>query len=182
MALPPLPENNTPRLWVQYNSGTGIHEMLFRSVVGADKAAFISQVRTFCSALVSQVRNTGGFSAARYATAGSNLSFPEPWTLIAGTSAVSPLVQGRPIFVTFTGRTAGGRKVRLYFFTPYQTPENDYRLELGDSAAFDAARVALTSAPQLIGGIDGQTATWYPYFNVGYNAYWQRRSRVIGTP
>lgn len=180
--MPPLPENNTDRLWVQYNSGAGIHEMMFRKITGASKPDFITQVRNFCTALAPLARNTGGFQAARYSTAGTDLSFPEPWTLIAGTNTSAPGVGSRPAYYTFTGRSSGGRKVRIFFFTPYVGLEDDFRRELGDVPALDSARTVLVNAPQLIGSIEGIPATWYPYYNVGYNAYWTRRSRVIGTP
>lgn len=182
MPLTPLPDNNTARLWVQYNSGTGIHEMMFRQVTSVTKADFIFQVREFCTALAPLMRNTGGWSAARYAAAGSDLSFPEVWALIAGTNASVPGVGLRTLYYTFTGRSLVGRKARLFFYTPYGAQEDDYRREVGDVAQLDNARAVLNAAARKIAAIDGSPPEWYPYYNVGFNAYWQRRSRTIGTP
>lgn len=177
MPLPPLPDNNTARLWVEYDTTVGIHELLFRQHSAATKSDFITQVRQFCTQLVGLVNSSGGFTSARYAAAGSDISNPESWAAINGTNATAPSVLARPIFATFSGRTATGRKARLYFFTPYINFESDFRLELADNTALANARAILESPTRHIGAIDGTAPIWYPYFNIGFNAYHQRKAR-----
>lgn len=179
MPLPPLPESNTARLWVQYDTGVGIHEMQFRKVSASAKADFITQVRSVCTQLAGLVWNSGGFTSARYASAGVDLSFPEPWAAINGTNVTAPNPINRTNFVTFSGRSPTGRKARLFFFNPYVANESDFRLELGDSAQLQAAWNVLMAATPHIAAIDGAAPTWYPYYNFGFNAYWQRKARTI---
>lgn len=176
--MAPLPYNSTDILKVEYDTTVGVHQLQFRRHASVDKATFITTARSFCSALASRINTSGGFTSATYQAAGSNVSLPESWTLIAGTNGTAPNAIQRPEFVSFLGRTAGGRRVRLAFFDMYLPAESDWRLELGDVSALNSARTVLTTG-SWIAAVDGMSPIWYPYFNIAYSAYWTRKSRQL---
>lgn len=89
-----------------------------------------------------------------------------------------------PIFISFVGRSTSGARCSLYLYGLHVSPTagtnepNDYRITSAEAAWVASAVAALngaTTAPAF--AIDGNAATWYPYANVGFNAYYQRKAR-----
>jgi hypothetical protein len=83
------------------------------------------------------------------------------------------------LFVSFIGRSTGGRRSRIFVFNTALGPDNDYRSASGQNATITAAISALQAlAPSLV-AVDDFPVIWKTYANQGYNAYYQRKRRSI---
>jgi hypothetical protein len=181
MPLPPLPDNNTHRVWLDYTANNHGHTLMTRWAVNPN--TIIPEIEAFHEAFLNNLTTfrvtNWAFVGARYALVDSDLSFPfaiSP-TITPGTASTGAF--GAAMSLNFIGRTVGGRRTRWSVFG-VSIPDmgGDYRLTIAENANVELARLVLISA---IGtglvGIDGLTPTIYPYANVSVNAYWQRQTR-----
>lgn len=182
MPLPPLPPENTARLWIQYSAGGVDHEFLVRGLAGVDPAAFVGNVRTFIQQLQATLPTNWQAYGARYAAAGQTFSTPVPFgAALPGTKATESITGITvPNFVSFVGRDGAGRKWRLSILGFMSSQEGDYRVEGGDNIDLDAARSFIQLQPTTFLTIAAFKPTVYNYFNIGRNAYWQRQQRRSG--
>jgi len=90
----------------------------------------------------------------------------------SGTTDVSE--SGR--FVSFIGRSSGGRRVRLYVFG-FITVSHDFRFVAGEVTQVDDAIDVLQAAGSTLVAIDDIQPIWKNYANAGYNAHWQKAVR-----
>lgn len=177
--MPALPEETYPRLFIDYEGPMGQHTLQFRQSAGDSSAVAATKAAEFINTVKGIVYNGVTFNAARWAVAGSNVSNPIAWTPIAGTAAGTQAAAAFPIFVSWIGRTTGGRRVRLFLYGTNINPDSDFRLGIGDATWVSASVSRLNSSPYPIYGIDGLPPVWKSYVNVGYNAYFQRKRRVV---
>lgn len=188
MPLPPLPDNNTVRVWVKYTSVGVEHELMVRLPefsVNTDATAVAASVG---AVLVTRMSNTDAVLSARYSPAGSTFSVPVAFTPVVGSLVQSTWPQDpESTQLTLTGRSfTDGRDVSWTFFTGQQTPTwpADNRYNPGEAAVIDTFRanftalVASPSSPERqIVTISGTIPTVNSYVNIRQNGYWQSAQR-----
>jgi hypothetical protein len=177
MPLPDLPPNNTARAWLKYTWGGIEHELCFRLPADATQADAIATASDLAVALRPYIGTADAFTGLRYANDGSNLSFPLAWSTTAGTADNPTNDQQRSAFVSLAGRSAGGYRCRVTFFSNYWGTPNDFRSGTTGSNAGGALWAAVQAAEPPLVAIDGLGVVWNGYVNQGYNAYWQRQFR-----
>ena len=175
--MAPLPDNGTPRLYIDYTSGGQRHTMDIRLAAGSTTADAVSAYAAIVPAMVDLMPLTDSVVGARFSASGSNLSFPLPVASEAGTNVDVPDPDNKPSFVSVTGRDALGRRVRVTFFSAY-FDTSAYGFRLDNPTGLEAAlHNAITGATVDARTISGAVPVWNPYLNVGSNAYFQRKAR-----
>lgn len=175
--MAPLPENNTPRLFIEYTEGGQEHVLELRLSSGSTTveavAAYTAVAPSMAALLFAADRVTG----ARFAAAGSNFSFPISVSAQTGSASGTADADRKPYFVSVTGRSTDGRRVRVTMFTQLALVEtNGYKI-VAPAGAFATWRNAVTGASADARTISGQVPVWNSYLNVGSNAYFQRKAR-----
>lgn len=188
--MAPTPQDNTPRLFVDYTSMSRTHQLLFRFAAGiiANDAAIAAHA--VCSQLKTFMRANDSFYGARFADSGNPHSFPAPWAPINGTGS-NDAIQGdaESFFVSFEGRgVPSSARVKYTFFTGSNTcflPANN-RFRPGQADFIDQTVALLqdaanpTQAEDALVSIAGDNPIIYTYANAGYNGHWQRKQRRGG--
>lgn len=180
--MAPLADNLTARLFVRYSAGGVDHVFLVRALGAVSPADVVNQARAFITALLPSLGTNVEFSGADYSAPNTNFSTPVDFgTPLVGT-VVTAQVQGItvPNFVSFVGRDAAGRRARINIFGWVATQEGDYRVEAGDNVDLDAARAVLVANTTVFLSAAGLKPVWKNYYNIGRNAYWQRKQRRTG--
>lgn len=178
MPLPPLPANNTDRAWLSYTFGGKKHDICFRVPAATTQATVITMATALANALKPSIPSSDSFTGLKHQDSGSILTFPLAFTPIGGTGSVSPNDTDKAQFVALSGRSLGGYRCRITFFTHNWGETTDFRLPTSTAGAPTQLYSAVTGmTPQLV-AIDGQDVIWNGYVNVGYNAYWQRQLRA----
>jgi hypothetical protein len=195
MALPPLPENNTDRLFIYYQTGGGTTSQEHVMTIRYDATLTDpSEIMTGLGAAM-QADTGGGFLfdgwqvlRAETQAKGSLFRFPVPVpsellaVLGSGQEVASPTDQARE--VRFQGRgSTSGRKVSLslYGVIAGAMLETDFRFDpvpstlLGNLLTFIALR---GSAGTSFINIGGGPTTWYTYVNWQYNSHWESQQRA----
>lgn len=176
--MAPLPANNTNRLFVRQVGAAGVHETVMRFPSNVSQQDAVTRARVLCLALAPMISNTVSFAGARWQVAGTKLSFPVNWgAAITGTNATLISAENKPRFVSATGRSTGGRRVRMTFFGVTVGVTPDYRVIPEEGAAVNAFLDELHVGTPGPCAIDGLLPLWNDYLNAGYNAYFQRRNR-----
>lgn len=190
MPLPPLPENATARVWIDYTSVGLAHSIMFRLGAGASATTASTKAQTLAALLALRMLDVDSFQSARWSDIGSSFSLPITFTTVVGSGG--PLANAwaqdpESAQLSLVGR--GGttaRKVRWEFFTGLKTPAwpGNNRYNPGDTAVIDTLRINFTSwvntaaspgeQPVTIGG---DIPTVYSYVNICSNAYTQRKQR-----
>lgn len=183
--MAPLDPTNTGRVWVDYQANTRLHTVMFRyedtAPPSAPPGAFMEQVADFMDLAAAFMPTDYSLQAVRYSGQGEHVShaLDVPSGITAGAYTLAP--SDVPAFISFVGRTFGGRRTRIYFLgigrDPSETPEgtSKYRLTTAQNAAVAALQNALDTS--LVVGIDNTHPDFHEYANLGYNAYWQRKAR-----
>jgi hypothetical protein len=180
--------HHTPRLRVKYRVNGRNHSFIIRGPRGATtwNLQGVQVAQEFLDAMAPQLDATFTVTGADAAGTDSEVFLPAPdYPSVSGLSAVVAGEDYRPLFCSFMGRSAQGARAALFLFGFITSPNsadntaNDYRITSSESAAVQQAVVSLNNTP---GGlkahaIDGNPAVWYPYANVGFNAYYQRKAR-----
>lgn len=191
--LPPLPDNNTARLWIDYTSLGRPHSALVRifETAGAINAGAVAN--RVIPVIVTRMLQTDSVTGARFAEAGENFSVPLAITPTPGVvSGANVTWENDPesAFLTLPGRDSfQGRKTRFGLFSPVRTVSwpGDNRYNPGDEPVIDTFRINLTAALNNSTGPDDTVVTignnpvrWAGYVNISHNAYWQRKQRRGG--
>lgn len=183
MALPPLPENNTGRLFIDYTTGRLEHTLIFRFGASATAADALGRAELFLGALQSLLAPNWAPVSARVQEAGELIALPFDLgglTEFSGGLPTDIPEADEPRQFKWVGRgVTSGRKtsVGLYGLGIAQPPDYRYSgLELQGQLenALNVLRNGAVTAPVTIAG---DAATWYDYVNVQYNSYWERRAR-----
>ena len=175
----PLPENLTTRAWIDYSTPGGDHSLMIRFQAGASAEFVAAQLQVLANLLPPLWPNSVSTTGFRWSQANTNFSLPLPGTAVTGTAVGSLGAIEYPRFISFVGRSFGGRRVRYYLYGCLFAEEGDYRLEATDFPAADTVRSWLDDPNNFLVGIDGEATTLNPYINWGFNAYYQRRARTI---
>lgn len=177
MPLPPLPFNNTDIAWLKYTSYGVTHELMFRQPSVTPQADIIANAVDIANTLKVYIPSTDAFVGLRHQDSGSNVSFPLAWTAISGTGAAATEFDDKAKFVSVVGRSLGGYRCRMTFFSPYPSDNGGYRVPAGNAGIYAAMLAVVAGMEPPAVAIDGNEVIWNQYTNVGYNAYWQRQLR-----
>lgn len=179
--MAPLPDNNTYRLFVIQQGTAGRHETVLRFGSAISQADAIARARAIVTAVLPLIHPTVSFIGAREQLAGSKVSFPVNWgTTLVGTSGETYADEERPQYISMTGRSPDGRRVRLTFFGFYGSMSGDYRAPTNESTAIGNFIANVRDGLPGLVTISGQVAVWNSYINLGRNAYYQRKLRRTG--
>lgn len=195
MALPPLPENNTDRLFIYYTSGGGSTAQEHVFTVRYNGA--LAQPFDIMSDLGETMDLAGmeaelfvGWQVLRAETQaeGSQFRFPVsvPATLsnIVGAAggAQTPIAQAREIRLIGRGLTSGRRvSLSLYGVAQSAITGDDFRFEpTGTNPLLDVLTfvkgLGLTGAA--FTNIGKGTTQWYDYVNWQSNSHWETEQRA----
>lgn len=157
----------------------GKRTMQFRTNEVVSDATVESAIKAFLNPLVSIIHQTVVFGTLRRAERLSNVSNPVPWTVMTGgvSGIMNPTIY--PRYISFIGRSRGGRRVRIFVYGTSIAVTDDYRLNFSESSAIEASLAALNSPSSIFMAIDGTRPIWKAYANQGYNAYHQRKRRAV---
>lgn len=188
MPLPPLPDNNTVRVWIKYTSVGVEHDFMFRlpSFATAGDAAFVAD--GMADILITRMSNTDSCLNARWSPALSNFSVPIAFTTRPGLLVQSTWAQDpESTELVMTGRSySDGRRVAWQFFTGQQTTAwpADNRYNPGESPVIDTFRINFTnfvesgpSTARQVVTIGESIPTVNAYVNIRQNGYWQSAQR-----
>jgi len=172
-----LAVENTVRYFYDYTQSGFSHTLLIRGTTGATDASVDAALATLLGDIGSLFVGSV-ITAARKAEKDSIFSFPFASDRISdefGSGASNSIANPRQ--VSFVGRSPTGRRVRFSIFG-FAGNLTDYRITTAESAAVLAAVNHLNAFGTEFCAIDGQTASWQGYANVGLNDYWVRQSRA----
>lgn len=171
-----LPENNTDRIFVDYQNAIAQHTLVVRTIpeatfeqLGADILDFLANV----GALVANSTVT----RTRFSQANTNFSVPVDMNLdgyVFGSGAAT--LDTNPIAITFVGRSNGGRRARASIFG-YTGGASAYRVTTTESAAVAEVVSTLNAQSRAFRAIDFLQPIWYSFADIKPSDYWVRRSR-----
>lgn len=174
--MAPLPENNTPRFFVDYSVNGIEHTAQVRFSGATSPSAFGSTLNAFLNTvgpLIYQML----ISQIRFQAAGTTFSNPVTTGIEGNTyGSGAPADNQTAQWLNFVGRSTGGRRVTFGLYG-LKAIDDFYRLNSGESSDLAAAVGILNGEATLWSAIDGIKAIWKPYANTGNNAYWQRKLR-----
>lgn len=172
-----LPVTNTARLFIEYTSAGHEHVAQIRLPLGSTQANAEAAYAAMAAVMAPFLHTTDRVVGARWAAAGSNLSFPITAASVVGTLGGTLDTDQKPEFISWTGRGGGGRRCRFTIFSVRPNPETVGWRNDNLSSQEAAVRSALQANPVNAVDISGQTVFWNNYVNYGYNAYFQRKMR-----
>lgn len=175
--MPALPPNNTAVWRISYSNVYGQHQFDVRDADPA-QGDTLGLVADFLTALGDRVI-ASTVTGVTLQEAGAQVSMPQQTTLDGMTfGANNGTPEDDASFVSFTGRSIGGRRTRITIFGfANDQYGNNFRFTPGEDGAPAAALAVLQNAAGGFIAIDGQPVVWNNYVNAGVNAYWQRRKR-----
>lgn len=180
--MAPLPPNSTGRVFVDYTANGREHTVQFRySGAGAPDTSFLEGLDDVFIEMNPYMPSDWTFLGWRYVADGNVVSVDLPGGPTAFNGAGVPVVGEAPAFLSFIGRSLGGRRLRVYFLGTSASPADDggdfadYRVDFTESPGLLDVVNAMTAAGVV--AIDGGPPAWKNYANLGYNAYWQRKVR-----
>lgn len=195
MALPPLPENNTDRLFVHYTSGGGAtaqnHVMTIRyNAATAQPFDILTDLGDTFAGLANEGDLFDGWSVLRAETQaqGAQVRLPVsvPANLLAvtgnGQANVTQRSQSREVRFIGRGLTSGRRvSMSLYGIKDGAIESEDYRFEPTPGSLL-ADLLLLIKGIGLTGAawttIAGDQTNWYPYVNYQANSHWETEQRA----
>lgn len=177
--MAPLPQNHTPRVWVDYNDGINDHKVMVRY---APSGPTVDEVLTAVAGIFAALDPNWyeiSILGARAAASGSHISFPVDWPGDASYGSGTMPLNRAPLELRFLGRDTSGRKVSWSFYGGNFTLPDAFRFpySVGGSVAdvIDAITAAGDSAAFVT--INLLVPQIYQYADVNYNSYWERKSR-----
>ena len=195
MALPPLPANNTNRVYLDYvtgsHSGATEHTISGRfedEVTAQDAVVFLAGIimnGVQASNLYAGWRFTGARAQARDTNISMPVALPPAVAAFVGTGSSADWVpSSEAIEATFQGRSAiSGRRVDISIYGINIGTVLQFRYAAStpnDIGALTTRVLALlnnSEFPLGLVAIDGSWPTWYQYINLQYNSYWEGRKR-----
>lgn len=186
MPLPPLPENNTERIFVAYTTGRNEHEFVMRVADGVSPTFYFDAINNFLSPLLPILPNQWQITGARRQEKNSLFSLPIDIPGLEeykGTNAAALLAaELEPRQTKWTGRSLStGRNVNVGLYgLIYNTPTTYRFVVPADNVPMGNARAGLDDASfgGLFVAIDGANVSWKNYTNVQFNSYWETRARA----
>lgn len=193
MPLPPVPENATARIWLDYTSKGKEHSLLVRPATDLALGERQTVAQAFATVMASRMSINDSVFAARYSGVNTDFSTPFPFTPVQGVvsgALVEWVEDPESAFISLVARsTTTGRRVRYTLYTPIAVGSwpVDNRYNPGEQAVIDTWRINMTSLIEGGGSLDwpmvasdGTFVNVYGYVNLGKNSYWQRKQRRTG--
>lgn len=178
--LPPLPEDNTPRGYINYTSGGISHVMQARFPTGSAFGPIADALSEIATVMLPVMATTDSVQTYEASEAGSNVRFIIGTDGRLGTNA-SGVVNDLNSSAAFsvTGKGSDGRLVACSFFTVVAGSFVDVRIAIGVAAPILADWYAgVTANPEVpLVNIGGASVNWNGYINIRRDAYWQRAQR-----
>lgn len=186
MPLPPLPPNNTARVWIKYVTGGAAssqeHEVMLR--FNPEAASPVAVMERFHAVLVgfgtNAFRTGWHVVSARAANAGASFSLPvQPPAGLLGFQG-SNGAEGyngswEAIEDTCQGRSGvSGRRVDFSLYRAAGAIDNTFRYGMPGAVA---TALSVGAGAEEFLCIDGTPPSWYTYVNQNYNSYWERQLR-----
>lgn len=177
--MAPLPGNNTDILFLDYVTCGEPHttQVRFNDDGSVTEAMdLLDEILTAISGRLRLLTVTG----ARVRAMGGSVSLPVTWggSSTYGSGAGAHFESA--YYMDFIGRSALGRRARLAVFgatAPADITNDDFRVTSSEDSGVLAAVNALNAGTGVGIAIDGLAVTWYPYVNIGTNAYWRNHIR-----
>ncbi len=175
--MAPLAPNNTAQLFFDYQQGSFEHTLMMRPSPSSTLEGVAAIVDDVLTALATVIVATT-IVRVRLQQAGANFSTPVDLSVVGLTygSGTNPS-NVVPTFMTFVGRSTGGRRTKLTIFGIDGALPADWRWTRGESTVVAGALGVLEAGASQYVAIDNAAITWYAYANTGYNAYWIRNVR-----
>jgi hypothetical protein len=176
--MAPLPQNSTPRFWLDYTDGSFQHSVMFRYAASAGLPAIMDVVQQFMADMAPSCCLLTVVDA-RASASGSNISLPVAWTGDATFGTGAQVNVNRPIEVRFEGRGPTGRRANWSLYGWDAGVPGAFRIPF-DAAASIGDSIQTLGAAATAGtllGIDGFPPVIYPYANIQYNSYWETKCR-----
>lgn len=175
--MAPLPDNNTAVLFMDYTSGGQKHTAEVRLPSGATSGSATVAAGVMAIVMKALLFPGDSITGARFRQAASSVSFPLTFSAVVGTQAGTPDDDNKPNFVSWTGRSTDGRRVRFTVFTRAVQPVLQGWRDTTPSAGEAAVLAALMDNDVDARTISGAAPIWNSYVNYGANAYYQRKAR-----
>lgn len=176
--------NYTNRYLVRYRAAGKVHTAMFRYGItpGPPDVALVTGVGNVLVALMPKLANDWAVLAASYIAAGTTISLPAT-APVAGPGSIAWNAGDNPLNYSFVGRGVTGQPASFHIYgaqlepsTASLTAAQDYRVLASEDADIASALTELNGIAGLT-TTDGAAVVWHQYANVGYNAYYQRKSR-----
>lgn len=174
--MAPLPPNNTAVYEVFYTTSSEQHSTQVRTDA-VSPAAFGTFFDSIMDALSPNLFSLV-IDEVTFRPALSTISNPVTTGIEGNTygSLVASTLE-KPQYLSFVGRSSGGRRNRMTFFGLTDLGTN-FRVSAGEFASVDAVTAILNGATGIGIAIDGLETIWKSYANAGVNSYWQRKLRA----
>lgn len=177
----------TPRYRMRYRVLGQVHTATIRfprgsTTVSSEGAAFFTDLLdVFGLRLMSDFSILG----ADVALTDSNVFLPAAnLPVLNDTSAAAGDESYKPVYVSFVGRSIAGHRAVMFLYGLAFSPNsaentaNDYRIQsTEDNAVLQAVSVFNGVTGIDLVANDNNDVVWYPYVNVGFNAYYQKKAR-----
>lgn len=186
MPLPPLPPNNTDRIWFRYQTGVAassqVHEVMWRfdaSAVTSDDCAnaFLGLLNAIGAG---NLRTGWRVTSARVSPKLSVFSTPVllPAGLLAFVGTKTDAAYNErweAVEDTYQGRSLiSGRRVSFSLYRAVGEASPSFRIGLPSA---QQTALSTASGSQCLEAIDNTNPSWYTYINQNYNSYWERELR-----
>lgn len=178
--LLPLPEDNSPRGYIQYTSGGITHTMQCRFPSASGFGIIFNALEEIGTVMLPLMDPADSVQTYYASNEGSNIRFiigidGRPGTAVGGVNNDV----NRSCALSVTGKGEDGRLVAESFFTILAGAFVDTRLPIGVVAANVADWYdRVTNNPELpLVNIGKAAVNWNGYINVRRDAYWQRQQR-----
>ena len=179
--------NYTARYRVRYSVSGAVHTLTLRvdpaaQTIAGVSAAGAANVNDIFSALSSVLFSDFVVLGADAAVQDSDIFLPATTLPTAFGEVAANDVAWQPLNLSFVGRSSAGGRAIFHVYGVATNPlatgtgENDYRLTPAENTAIGNVPSILNTNGNTLAN-DGEQVTWYPYANIGFNAYWQRRRR-----
>lgn len=180
MKLPPLPKENTPRLYIDYTNQGQQHTLHLRLPVGTAESAAAAVYTEVTTILNDGMYQSDSFTGARFSVTMSKLAFPLNVLPVQGAISGTPDPTNKPNFLSWTGRSAAGYRTKVTYFCTMAEGER-YRIPASNPGWWTNMLAYLRNAPTVaVRAVDGNVVIWNNYSNQGVNAYYQRKQRRVG--
>lgn len=178
--MAPLPQNNTSRLFLDYQVGPDQHTLSLRYAEGVVTPATVMTRLDSILDVIGPAMYLMNVVAVRKQVQGSNVSTPLAWTGNASYGSGAIDNWKRTLETRWIGRSADGRKTSFSLYGVNWNPTLGYRVYTSGNAAIatiDGILATMALAGEFI-TISGNPAEPYPYVDLNYNSYWEHEVRV----
>lgn len=182
MPLPPLPANNTARLFVTYNDSINEHVAIVRYTSATNALSVANAFGSLLTDIEPSLADGWSVTNVEYQAANSIVRLP------VGTNGAQGFVSASGFFLDgaqaprqtkFVGRSGtSGRQVTFGLFGLIYTTPASYRFTGVLPTWASRILLFLRDFPtEYAVAIDGSAPDWRDYANVNYNSYWETDAR-----